>query len=434
MSPIRQPGQNPDVLIVEDSATQRELLRHALEQHGYHVTAAASGPEALQKLQGSTPAVVISDIIMPGLDGFELCRRIKSDEQRRSMAVVLLTALSDPKDLIKGLQCGADHFIVKPYHESDLLRRLEYIRSNTTLPRSANAGEALEIRYGGEPYAIKAHPRQILDLLLSTYEAAVHKNAELEKAREQLKAANAVLEQRVRERTARLEEANQSLESFCYSIAHDLRSPLRAIQGYTAILLEEYGRVYNDEARETSNRVIAAARHMDQLIQDLLAYGQISQVELPTSKVSLEQELDTVLEQLSREVAQRKAQIEIRRPLPPVQANSVVLEQVLTNLLTNALKFTRDQVPPRVQIWAESANAHAVRLHVQDNGIGFDPAHAKRIFGVFQRLHDPRKYPGTGIGLVIVRKGVERMGGQVGVESRPNQGARFWIELPKPGE
>ncbi len=169
---------------------------------------------------------------------------------------------------------------------------------------------------------------------------------------------------------------------------------------------------------------------MDQLIQDLLAYGRITQVELPLSKVSLEAEVDAALEQLRREVTQRQAKIEVQRPLPEVRANAVVLEQVLTNLLSNALKFSQDRVPPRVRIWAEPADSRAVRLHVQDNGIGFDPAHAQRIFGMFQRLHDPRKYPGTGIGLVIVRKGVERMGGHVGADSRPGHGARFWIELP----
>ncbi len=403
------------VLIVEDSATQRELLGHTLEQHGYVVSTASNGAEAFAVLQHEKPTTVLSDIVMPEMDGYELCRRIKADKTLSDIPVILLTALSDPKDVIEGLECGADTFIVKPYDEDYLLQRLQYILSNRNLQQREQSGLGVEILYGGQHYFINARRRQILDLLLSTYEAAVHKNAELERAREELKKANAELEQRVRERTASLEDANQSLESFCYSIAHDLRSPLRAIQGYTAMLLDRYGEVYDQEARDNSERVMAAARQMDQLIRDLLSYGRVSQMDLPTSRVSLEKEVDTVLHHLSAEVNARQAKVYIHRPLPDVQANPVVLEQVVTNLLSNALKFAKDNVQPRVEVWAQPASSGLVRVFVRDNGIGIDPAYSDRIFGVFQRLHDTRKYPGTGIGLVIVRKGIERMGGRVGV-------------------
>lgn len=207
---------------------------------------------------------------------------------------------------------------------------------------------------------------------------------------------------------------------------------MRAIQGHTAILLEDYGHVYDEEARENSRPVMAAAQQMDRLIQDLLAYGNVSQAELPASRLSLEVELDTVPEQLHREIGNRHAEVQVDRPMPEVNANAMVLEQALTNLLTNALEFSKDNVPPRIRVWTDQPDPARVRLHVQDNGIGIDPAYWPRLFGVFQRLHDARKYPGTGIGLVIVRKGIERMGGHVGFDSRPGEDSRFWIELPKP--
>jgi signal transduction histidine kinase len=144
---------------------------------------------------------------------------------------------------------------------------------------------------------------------------------------------------------------------------------------------------------------------------------------------SLEEGVGNVLEHLSEEIRQSNAEVHVQRPIPPVRANATVLEQVLSNLLSNALKFVKEGVVPNVRIWADRIE-NAVRLSIEDNGIGIDPVYAERIFRLFERLHDSREYPGTGIGLVIVRKGVERMGGKVGVETELNQGSRFWIELP----
>ncbi len=425
------PAEPPRVLIVEDSATQRELLGHILQAHGYAVITAGNGAQAFELVLRTRPTLVISDILMPEMDGYELCRRIKADQRLRSTPVVLLTALSDPKDVIEGLESGADNFIVKPYEEDYLLGRLEWVLSNRDFAAREDE-HGVEIVFAGHRYFIESRRRQILDLLLSTYEAAVRKNDELERAREALKLANRELEQRVRDRTAKLEAVNQSLESFCYSIAHDLRSPLRAIQGYTSVILDQYSAVYDEEARENSKRVMAAARQMDQLIRDLLAYGQVTAAELPLSRLSLEARLDAVINDLRHEIRQRQAEIEVQRPLPEVKANSMVLEQVLTNLLSNALKFSKDDIPPKVRIWSALQPNGLVRLYIQDNGIGIDPAYSERIFGLFQRLHNTSKYPGTGVGLVIVRKGIERMGGHAGVESRPGEGAQFWIELPRP--
>jgi two-component system, sensor histidine kinase and response regulator len=428
-NPSHKPDQTEHVLVVEDSPTQRELVKFILEQNGYRVSTATQGKEALKVVHSVHPAAVISDILMPEMNGYELCRRIKADKSLRDVPVILLTALNDPKDVIEGLECGADNFIVKPFDEQYLLSRLEYMLSNRKLRDRDRFDMGVEIIFAGQKYFINSERRQILDLLLSTYEAAVRKNTELVKTQEELKQANADLERRVLERTAKLEEANKALESFCYTIAHDLRAPLRSIQGFTSMLLSDYGHAYDATGQEYAQRVINSAIQMDRLIQDLLAYGRITQAEFPTEVIPLEMGLKGVLELLSEEIRHRNATVDVEHPLPEVRANSTVLEQVLANLLSNALKFVKEGVRPSIRIWSEQKDS-AVRLHIEDNGIGIDPAYAERIFRLFERLHDSREYPGTGIGLVIVRKGVERMGGTVGVDSALNRGSRFWIELP----
>ncbi|MDB6110452.1 MAG: Two-component hybrid sensor and regulator [Pedosphaera sp.] len=252
----------------------------------------------------------------------------------------------------------------------------------------------------------------------------------LAKAREQLRDYAEYLEKRVDERTATLRESVQSLEGVLYHVAHDLRAPLRAMQGLTTLLLEEYAPHFDAEGREYAQRIVDAASRMDVLIRDLLAYGRLGHVHLPVQRLELERLLDSILNQLSFDIAAKSAAVEVQRPLAPVRANETVLRQMLTNLLENALLYVPPGVAPRIRIWSET-DAETVRLSIQDNGIGIDPEHYERIFKVFERLHRVEEYPGTGIGLAIVIKGAERMGGRVGVESEPGKGSRFWVELPR---
>jgi PAS domain S-box-containing protein len=255
--------------------------------------------------------------------------------------------------------------------------------------------------------------------------------------REQLQHYATELEQRVIDRTAALQSANEELEAFGYSVAHDLRAPLRAIQGLGNALLEDYGDQFDEMGQLLVERIAASADQMDTLITDLLAYSRLSRTEIHLQPVSLGAIVAETLTQLQQDVQSSQAQIQIDEPLPDVVGNRLILMQVITNLIVNALKFVAPQQQPRIHIWAESISGSSssgqgvpcIRLWVEDNGIGIDPKHQTRIFGVFERLHGIETYPGTGIGLAIVRKGVERMGGRVGVESQPGQGSRFWIEL-----
>ena len=236
------------------------------------------------------------------------------------------------------------------------------------------------------------------------------------------------LEGRVAERTAELRGTIDSLEGFCYSIAHDLRAPLRYINGFTRVLLQDYAPTFDQPGRDYAHRVTEATEKMDKLINDLLDYGRLSSAKLPLELVNTDKILRQAVEQLLLEYSDAGAVVNVESPLPPVLAHPLVIEQVALNLLRNAAKFVAPNVAPRIRVAAETASGR-VRIWIRDNGIGIDPAHHAKIFGVFERLHIEQNYPGTGIGLAIVQKGVERMGGRVGLESKPGEGSGFWFEL-----
>ena len=241
---------------------------------------------------------------------------------------------------------------------------------------------------------------------------------------------NATLEARVKERTKQLEQVNQELEAFCYSVSHDLRAPLRAIQGFAQVLMEDYESLFDDIGREYLNRITTAAAYLDTLILDLLAYSRLGRTQIQFGQVNLANVVEEILYELESELQENQAQVTIKTTLPLVRSQQNILKSVITNLITNAIKFVDSNAHPVVGIWAEQRGEY-VRLWVEDNGIGIAPQHQERIFRVFERLHGIESYIGTGIGLAIVKRGMESLNGKVGVCSNLNQGSRFWIELPE---
>lgn len=240
-----------------------------------------------------------------------------------------------------------------------------------------------------------------------------------------------LLEKRVADRTAELRDTIGQLETFSYSITHDMRGPLRAMASFAHLLELEYGERLDEDARRYIHRIMDAAARMDSLIQDVLQYSKLSRESLALEPVNLFDAINDVVTQYG-DIAQHAEHIHIcpRCKTAVVHANRAALTQAISNLVTNALKFVPKDRTPKVELNCDELNGH-VRLTVIDNGIGIAPQHQQQIFGIFERLHGP-EYAGTGIGLSIVKKAVERMGGTVGVQSELGHGARFWIQFPKP--
>jgi two-component system CheB/CheR fusion protein len=251
----------------------------------------------------------------------------------------------------------------------------------------------------------------------------------LREAKDRLADQAGELERLVKKRTAELSATNEQLEAFVYSIAHDLRAPLRAMQGFSAALLEETGAGLGEAGQDFAQRINRSAQFMDALLIDLLNFSRVSQQRLELTSLELETVVGSVLDRLAEEIQKKKAEVRSQGPWPAVRAHEATLAQALFNLASNALKFAAPDKTPVVRLRAEERGTLA-RIWVEDNGIGIAPDHQQQIFRLFTRLHG-EKYPGTGIGLAIVQKGIERMDGRVGVESTVGKGSRFWIDLQK---
>ena len=450
-----------EILIVEDSLTQAAHLKSVLQEHDFQVVNASNGQEALESLRVRKPTLVITDIAMPGMDGYDLCRRIRADERLADVPVILLTALSDPEDVFKGLACGADNFITKPYEQNYLLGRIHYLLANVHLRLGEKAQASMEIFLAGRKHVITSDRAQILNLLLSTYEAAVQRNEELGNARDELaklneqleakvsertaslaaenaqrtraeaevRKLNEDLEQRVRQRTAELEGANKELETFCYSVSHDLRAPLRGIGACATDLVKEYRPQLPPDGQLLLEYIVSNARRMTQLIDDLLRLSQLGRQRLSKQPVSISDLVRTVLAELPPEQDGRQIQVQLGT-LPDCVADASLLKQVFVNLLSNAFKFTRHRPGALVQVSCREEKGERIYF-VRDNGAGFEMRYADRLFGVFQRLHNEQEFEGTGVGLSIVQRIIKRHGGRIWAEAEVDKGATFYFTLPE---
>jgi len=316
--------------------------------------------------------------------------------------------------------------IVHPDDRAENLRRWRH---------SVVSGEPFQIehrfrRHDGEYrwHLTQANPLRDREGKISMWIGSNTEITEMVKKRETLAERRRELERLVDERTASLRKAVEQMEEFSYSISHDLRAPLRAMQGYAQALLEDYGRGLDEEGRDYLRRIIAASSRMDRLTLDVLTYSKVSREDIRPQRVSLERLVTDCVRQ-HVDFRDGGADIVIEHPLPDVIGHEPLLMQVVSNLIGNALKFVAPGTQPRVRILAER-EGDEVRVWIEDNGIGVPPRFQKKIWGMFERAHQAGGYAGTGIGLAIVRKAVERMGGRVGVESDGARGSRFWVNLP----
>ncbi len=293
------------------------------------------------------------------------------------------------------------------------------------LPLQTKDGRRVEVEFVSNLY--QEGDQQVIQCNIRDITARRKTEAAQSDAKEKRQRRNAELESIVGLRTAELRLSNTQLETFVYSIAHDLRAPLRAMQGFAQLLVQDHAASLNEEGRNYANFINTAAQTMDHLLADLLAFSHISQQKFELVPVALDAVVLSALAGCESEIRESHATIENIPPWPPVLAHAATLRQVLVNLLSNAVKFVSSGAP-RVRLHAEELPGAILRIWIEDNGIGIPSEFQERIFQVFQRLHTTA-YAGTGIGLAIVQKGVERMGGRVGVESAPGTGSKFWIEL-----
>lgn len=250
---------------------------------------------------------------------------------------------------------------------------------------------------------------------------------------DEVRRQNELLEHRVAERTAELEQTNQELEAFSYSVSHDLRAPLRHVLGFAALLRQEAGDKLDSKPLLHLESITAAAQRMNELIDDLLAFSRIGRSEVHKRAVDIGELLQAVRHDLHCETEGRDIEWVIH-PLPVVRADHSLLRQAMVNLLSNALKFTAPYQKARIEIGSSSLDPGETVVYIRDNGVGFDPHYTGKLFGVFQRLHHGREFQGTGIGLANVRRIVQRHGGRVWAEGKPGDGATFYFALPRAEE
>jgi PAS domain S-box-containing protein len=304
------------------------------------------------------------------------------------------------------------------------LQAIGYVRYED-LPMRAKDGRRVEVEFVCNLYL--EGDRHVIQCNIRDISARKKTEAALRDLQEQLTRYTVELENTVQFRTSELRLSIAQLESFAHSISHDLRAPLRTLQGFSQLLLEEHSDQLNHQGQDYARFIQAAARTMDHLLCDLLAFSRINQEKIELSSVPLEAVVRDALAVCETPINQSRAHIEISTPLLDVLAHPATLQRVLANLISNAVKFVK-VYPPQVRIRAEDRPGGFVRIWVEDNGIGIPAEFQERIFNVFKRLHTTA-YSGTGIGLAVVKKGVERMGGRVGLISTPAQGSRFWVEL-----
>lgn len=366
------------IMIVEDERILALDLAETLDELGYTVAGTASrGEEAIELARQLDPQLILMDVRLDGeIDGITAAETIRDEHD---VPVVFLTAHADDDTLQRATRSEASAYLVKPFKPPDL--------------------------------------RCVIEI-------ALHKHA----ADRRLRENERWLEQTLQQRTAALEAANRELEAFSYSVAHDLRAPLRGIDGFSQLLIERYSQRLDSEGLGYLNRVRAAASRMSQLIDALLSLAHVGRGQLQPLDLDFSQLVQSVVNEITAANPDRNVPVAVA-PGMRAYADPRLLRIVVANLLENSWKFTARRQRPAVEV-GPCQNTARPTYYVRDNGAGFDPAYASKLFGAFQRLHPDRDFPGTGIGLAIVQRVVARHGGAVWADSHPDQGATFYFTLP----
>jgi PAS domain S-box-containing protein len=530
-----------NILVVDDRKDKLLALGAILAPLGQNVVEARSGKEALRLLLKNEFAVILMDVSMPAMDGFETATLIRKRPASEHTPIIFVTSIGNsPAQMYQGYLLGAVDYILTPIVPDvlrakvgvfvELWRKTEHIKQQAERLRQVEEaehrrrlaeahdrlemetkrnrfftlaldmlgigdldGHLLQVNHawktvldysedelkGARPEQL-VHPEDFAMILekvkllksgmpVEYFEVRCrHKDGSYrwvgwtaapfpeeklvyifgrdvtrrKEAEGKVLQLNGELEKRV----DALTEINRELETFNYSISHDLRAPLRSMSGFAQALMDGESSKLGPQGADYVRRIANSARRMDTLLQDLLEYSRVARASMPPMSVDLDGVISEIVTMREREIQEKQAQVEVKSPLGTVCAHLPTVQQILGNLVDNGLKFVTPGNLPHLRIWTEKAPSHngsggrevgsenstqqVLRIWVEDNGIGIEKEFYEKIFGLFERLHPSHAFPGTGLGLAIVRKGVERMGGRVGLESRIEEGSRFWVELP----
>jgi light-regulated signal transduction histidine kinase (bacteriophytochrome) len=362
------------LLVVDDDELNRDILARNLERLGHRLLMAANGRQALTQLENEKVDLVLLDLMMPEMDGVEVLEAMRSREDMRHIPVLMLSAYDELEQVAVSIEAGAEDYLLKPF-EPVLLRA----RVNAALER-----------------------KRLRDL-------ERQKTAELERAERELRSSN------------------DELQRFVYAASHDLKEPLRTVTAFAQLFTRKYGKGLDEDATELLETIISATGRMADLINDLLAYSDISMSDWMPGRVSTEGVLKETIK-LLRQAIEESGAVITHGNLPVVVADHSQLNRLFQNLISNSIKYRSPGEIPRIKIAAEAQNGRWI-FSVEDNGIGIPPEHRETVFQVFRRLHG-REIPGTGVGLAICQRVVERMGGQIWVDPAPEHGSIFRFDMP----
>lgn len=430
------------ILVVDDSPTQLEALRALIADAGLEVVTAGTGEEAFEAARSLRPELVLSDVVMPGMSGFDLCRAIKEAMGEDAPAVVLLTSLADPRDIVRGLEAGADNYITKPYEAAHLIQRVRWVLENRALRREGQRHGGLRIRFMGEEFKLQAAPEQMLEMLLGSFEELAHTNRALQASQKAL--ADAAQRELEREQAAReeaertaatmeqlaraAEAATRARDEVLATVSHDLKNPVGTIYTSASLLLEI---PLSDELRERQHQIIKrTAERMNRLIQDLLDVSRMEagRFSVDTHPVSIGELIDDAHEMLAPIAAARGVHlvdaVTVRETR--VRADPERVQRVLSNLVGNAVKFTPSG--GSITLRAECNGDHCT-FAIKDEGPGIPAENIERIFDRFWQASRTAR-EGAGLGLAIALGIVDAHGGRIWAESEPPDGSTFYFTLP----
>ena len=386
------PERTVNILLVDDQPAGLLALEALLQGPERNIVKTRSGREALRQLLKADFALILLDVQMPDMDGFQTAELIRQRDSSKNTPIIFLTAgHKSEANIFRGYAVGAVDYVLKPI-----------------VPEILRSKVSVFVDLARQTELVR---RQADQLRQSEQEAL------------QLAQARANL-------LAELEVANKELEAFAYSVSHDLRAPLRRINGFAGILLEDFSTQLDPVAKGYLERVSQAGRHMCQLLDDLLNLSRVTRKELSRRRTDLDSLVKEVRDSLQPEIEGREIEWQIGR-LPTVECDPGLIKQVFANLLLNAIKYTRPRQRATIQVDQMICDGQPA-VFVRDNGVGFDMKYVDKLFGVFQRLHRQEDFEGTGVGLATVQRIIHKHGGRVWAEAEPYKGATFYFTLGTP--